>query len=77
MILENKLNITHQVELAKAEEKISKQKAKQLFDSGDITKVEIGTFAGLSFIHAYLFEDIYDFFAHNRRFVLRFSSNVQ
>ena len=61
MILENKLNITHQVELAKAEEKISKQKAKQLFDSGDINKVEIGTFAGLSFIHAYLFEDIYDF----------------
>jgi cell filamentation protein len=61
MILENKLNITHQVELAKAEEKISKQKAKQLFDSGDITKVEVGTFAGLSFIHAYLFGDIYDF----------------
>ena len=61
MILENKLNITHQVELAKAEEKISKQKAKQLFDSGDINKLEIGTFAGLSFIHAYLFEDIYDF----------------
>ena len=61
MTLENKLNITHQVELAKAEEKISKQKAKHLFDSGDITKVEIGTFAGLSFIHAYLFEDIYDF----------------
>jgi cell filamentation protein len=61
MILENKLNISHQVELAKAEEKISKQKAKQLFDSGDITKVEVGTFAGLSFIHAYLFEDIYNF----------------
>ena len=61
MILDNKLNITHQVELAKAEEKISKYKAKQLFDSGDINKVEIGTFAGLSFIHAYLFDDIYDF----------------
>ena len=61
MILENKLNITHQVELAKAEEKISKRKAKQLFDSGDISKVEVGTFAGLSFIHAYLFEDIYNF----------------
>ncbi|MBF0227530.1 MAG: Fic family protein [Desulfobacterales bacterium] len=61
MILENKLNITHQVELAKAEEKISKQKAKQLFDSGDIAKVEVGTFRGLSFIHAYLFGDIYDF----------------
>ena len=61
MILENKLNITHQVELAKAEEKISKRKAKQLFDSGDISKIEVGTFAGLSFIHAYLFEDIYHF----------------
>ncbi|MBF0118311.1 MAG: Fic family protein [Desulfobacterales bacterium] len=61
MILENKLNITNQVELAKAEEKISKQKAKLLFDSGAIAKVEVGTFAGLSFIHAYLFEDIYDF----------------
>jgi cell filamentation protein len=61
MTLTNKLNITNQVELAKAEEKISKQKAKQLFDSGDITKVEVGTFAGLAFIHAYLFADIYDF----------------
>jgi cell filamentation protein len=61
MILENKLNLTNQIELARAEEKISKQKAKQLFDSGDINKVEVGTFAGLAFIHAYLFEDIYDF----------------
>ena len=61
MIVENKLNITNQVELAKAEEKTSKQKAKQLFDSGDISKVEVGTFAGLTFIHAYLFEDIYPF----------------
>ena len=61
MILANKLNITDQIELARAEEKISKQKAKQLFDSGAINKVEVGTFAGLEFIHAYLFEDIYDF----------------
>ena len=61
MILENKLNITNQVDLARAEEKISKQKAKQLFDSGDIHQVEIGTFAGLAFIHAYLFGDIYNF----------------
>lgn len=61
MPLENKLNITNQVELAKAEESISKRKAKQLFDSGDIAKAEVGTFAGLAFIHAYLFEDMYDF----------------
>lgn len=61
MILTNKLGITHQIELAKAEEKISKQKAKQLFDSGDIHQAEVGTFAGLAFIHDYLFGDIYDF----------------
>ncbi|HMW21647.1 MAG TPA: Fic family protein [Nitrosomonas sp.] len=61
MILENKLNITDQIELARAEEKISKQKAKQLFDSGDIDKVEVGKFAGLAFIHTYLFGDIYHF----------------
>jgi cell filamentation protein len=61
MILENKLKITDQIALAKAEEKISKQKAKKLFDSGDINSVEIGKFSGLAFIHAYLFEDIYPF----------------
>lgn len=61
MILDNKLGITNQIELARAEEKISKQKAKQLFDSGDINKVEIGTFKGLCFIHKYLFDEIYDF----------------
>ncbi len=61
MVLVNKLNITNQVDLAKAEEKISKQKAKQLFDSGDIALAEVGTYHGLAFIHCYLFEDIYDF----------------
>ena len=61
MILANKLNITDQIELARAEEKISKQKAKQLFDSGDINKAEVGKFAGLVFIHAYLFAEIYAF----------------
>ncbi|EOG39458.1 hypothetical protein SO1_03136, partial [Enterococcus faecalis EnGen0195] len=30
MILENKLGLTNQVELAKVEEKLSKQKAKEL-----------------------------------------------
>jgi len=61
MVLKNKLNISNQIELAKAEEKLSKQQAKQLFNSGDISKVKIGTFTGLSFIHRYLFADIYEF----------------
>lgn len=39
MPLPNKLNITNQVELNKAEEKISKQKAKQFFETGDIDKI--------------------------------------
>ena len=51
MVLENKLNITDQVELNKAEEKISKIKAKKLFDSGKIEKIKVGTFAGLRQIH--------------------------
>ncbi|MDP4624222.1 MAG: Fic family protein [Akkermansiaceae bacterium] len=61
MILPNKLNITDQAALARAEEEISKRKAKQLFDSGDIRKAEVGTYAGLAFIHRYLFEEIYPF----------------
>ena len=61
MLLPNKLNITNQLELNKAEEKISKQKAKQLFDSGDINKIDVGSFNGLAQIHSFLFSDIYDF----------------
>jgi cell filamentation protein len=61
MILENILGITNQLELSKTEEKISKQRAKELFDSGDIKKVEVGVFDGLKFIHHYLFRDIYPF----------------
>ena len=61
MVLGNKLQLTSQVELNRAEEKLSKQKAKQLFESGDINNAEVGTFAGLAFIHAYLFGDVYEF----------------
>lgn len=60
-MLGNKLGITNQLELKREEERLSKLNAKQLFDSGDIDKIEIGTFNGLSFIHRYLFGDIYDF----------------
>ena len=61
MVLGNKLNISNQVELNRVEEKLSKQKAKQLFESGDINHVEVGTFAGLAKIHAYLFGEVYAF----------------
>lgn len=61
MILEDKLGLTNQVELAKVEEKLSKQKAKELYDCGKINEIEVGTFKGLSEIHEFLFSDIYDF----------------
>lgn len=44
LVLENKLGITNQIALAKAEERISKQKAKHLYDSGKINEIEVGTF---------------------------------
>ncbi|UZV53183.1 protein adenylyltransferase Fic [Enterococcus faecium] len=58
---QNQLGLTNQVELAKVEEKLSKQKAKELYDCGKINEIEVGTFKGLSEIHEFLFSDIYDF----------------
>lgn len=60
-MLENKLGLTNSSQLAQAEEKISKTKALQLFESGVLDTFETGTFHGLCQIHKYLFEDIYDF----------------
>lgn len=68
MILENKLGITSALELADAEEKISKKKAVELFENGMLDKVEAGTFDSLKVIHKHLFEDIY-FFAGKMRTV--------
>ena len=61
MILENKLNITDNAELAREEERISKKKAKEMFETGFLDTLEAGTFKTLSKIHEYLFSDIYDF----------------
>lgn len=61
MVLENKLGITDSLELAKAEEKITKLKATKLFESGDLNLFEVGTFKGLAQIHKYLFEEVYEF----------------
>lgn len=61
MALENKLNITDSAELARVEEKLSKKKAMDLFESGYLNQLEAGTFKTLAIIHKYLFDDIYDF----------------
>ena len=61
MVLKNKLGINNEIELAKAEEKITKMKAIKLFETGELTTFEVGTFKGLSQIHKYLFEDVYEF----------------
>ena len=61
MALENKLGITNSAELAREEERISKKKAVELFESGALDKLVPGRFASLQAIHKALFEDIYDF----------------
>lgn len=61
MALENKLNITDSAELAREEERISKKKAIELYDKGLLDELEAGSFSTLSFIHKYLFGDIYAF----------------
>ena len=60
-MLDNKLGITNEIELVKEEERITKLKALELFDTNKINEFEIGTYKGLSSIHNYLFSDIYDF----------------
>jgi len=60
-MLENKLRITNEIELAKEEERITKLKALELFDTNKINEIEVGTTKGLCEIHRFLFNDIYDF----------------
>lgn len=61
MALNNKLKITDSVELVRIEEKISKKRAIELFESGYLDSLEAGKYNSLSDIHTYLFEDIYEF----------------
>ena len=61
MALDNKLGLTSIAELDREEERISKKKAAQLFDRKLLDTFDVGTFAGLTEIHKYLFEDIFDF----------------
>ncbi len=61
MALPNKLGITNSAELAREEEKISKKRAVEMFESGFIDELEPGTYSSLAAIHKYLFGDIYEF----------------
>ena len=61
MALKNKFNITDSLELSLIEEKISKKKAIELFESGKLDSLNAGTLESLKEIHKYLFEDIYEF----------------
>lgn len=65
--MDNKLGITNQSELAREEERITKLKALELFDSKKINDFEVGTFKGLSQIHRYVFEDVYSFAGEIRK----------
>ena len=61
MALENKLGLTSSADLAREEERISKKKALELFESGMLDKLDAGTFSSLKAIHKHLFDEIYDF----------------
>ena len=60
-MLENKLGINNEIELAREEERITKLKALELFDTNKINEFEVGTTKGLCEIHKFLFSDIYFF----------------
>ena len=60
-MLENKLGLTTSADLARAEERISKKKAIELFEQGILDLLPAGRFSTLQVIHQYLFAEIYDF----------------
>ena len=61
MALQNKLGINNSAELARVEERISKIKAIELYESNIVEEFEVGKFSGLAKIHKFLFDEIYDF----------------
>ena len=67
MVLENKLGLTSSPELAQAEERISKERAKALFEQNLLDNKKAGTYETLAFIHGFLFSDIYDFAGEIRK----------
>ena len=66
-VLGNKLGLISSADLAREEERISKKKALELFESGMLDKLEAGSFSALKAIHKYLFDKIYDFAGETRK----------
>ena len=64
--LKNKLGITDSTELAKEEERISKRRAVELFESGLLDTLRPGSYSTLKTIHKNLFSDIYEFAGQTR-----------
>ena len=64
--LKNKLGITNSTELAREEERISKRKAAEMFESGMLDEMIPGSYKALQAIHNYLFCDIYEFAGQTR-----------
>lgn len=61
MVLENKLGLTNSAELRKKEEILTKIRVKQMLEMNKLDEFEVGTFKGLSQIHHFIFQDVYDF----------------
>lgn len=64
--LKNKLGMIDSTELAREEERISKKKAAEMFESGMLDTVKPGSYAALQAVHKQLFGDIYEFAGQTR-----------
>ena len=61
MTLRNKFNLDDAIELARVEERISKQAAIELWRGDELRNFQAGTFETLAYIHRRLFADVYYF----------------
>ena len=61
MTIDNKLGITDSFKLTNEEERISKKKAIDLFQTDYLNELKSGSLEALVKIHRHLFEDIYEF----------------
>ncbi|MDO4921548.1 MAG: Fic family protein [Phascolarctobacterium sp.] len=67
MTIENKLGLTDASELARAEERLSKMRALELFEKNLLQPFTAGSFKTLAFIHGHLFQDVYAFAGQIRK----------